>query len=128
MEITAQNTTQHTPLISRLYSAVDAMDAMDAKDVASFVAENVTFKLGNFDAINGRTDVETANASFFETIKAMRHTISGIWESGSTAFCDGLVHYTRKDLSEHEVPFATRLEVHDGKITDYRIYVDISGL
>jgi ketosteroid isomerase-like protein len=125
MEITAQNTTQHTPLISLLYSAVDAMDA---KDVASFVAENVTFKLGNFDTLNGRADVENANASFFETIKAMRHTISGIWESGSTAFCDGLVHYTRKDLSEHEVPFATRLEVQDGKITDYRIYVDISGL
>ena len=125
MEITAQNTTQHTPLISQLYSAVDAMDA---KGVASFVAENVTFKLGNFDALNGRTDVEIANASFFETIKAMRHTISGIWESGSTALCDGLVHYTRKDLSEHEVPFATRLEVQDGKITDYRIYVDISGL
>ena len=83
MEITAQNTTQHTPLISQLYSAVDAMDA---KGVASFVAENVTFKLGNFDALNGRTDVEIANASFFETIKAMRHTISGIWESGSTAF------------------------------------------
>ncbi|SLN51870.1 hypothetical protein ROA7450_02619 [Roseovarius albus] len=58
----------------------------------------------------------------------MQHTISGIWEGGLTAFCDGLVHHTRKDLSEHDVPFATRFEVQDGKITDYRIYVDISGL
>lgn len=125
MKITAQNTTQHTSLISQLYAAVDAMDA---KGIASFLAENVTFKLGNFDTLNGRSDVEVANASFFQTIEAMRHTISGIWESGSTVFCDGLVQYTRKDLSKHEVPFATKLEVQDGKIIDYRVYVDISDL
>ncbi len=125
MKITSKNMTEHTPLIADLYSAVDAMDA---NSVASFVTDDVTFQLGNFDILTGRKGVENANASFFETIKAMRHTITGIWASGSTAFCDGLVHYTRKDLSEHEVPFATRLEIQNGKITDYRVYVDISGL
>ncbi|WP_136057720.1 nuclear transport factor 2 family protein [Candidatus Halocynthiibacter alkanivorans] len=125
MKITSKSMTEHTPLIAELYSAVDAMDA---NKVASFLVDNVTFQLGNFDKLTNRKDVEEANASFFKTIKAMRHTISGIWASGSTAFCDGLVHYTRKDLSEHEVPFATRLELQDGKITDYRVYVDISGL
>jgi len=125
MKITSKNMTEHRPLIASLYSAVDAMDATS---VARFVTDDVTFQLGNFDILTGRKDVESANASFFETIKAMRHTITGIWASGSTAFCDGLVHYTRKDLSEHEVPFATRLELQNGKITDYRVYVDISGL
>ncbi|UWQ80256.1 nuclear transport factor 2 family protein [Leisingera sp. S132] len=125
MQITAKDTTAHTALIDGLYSAVDAMNA---EAVASFLTDDVIFRLGNFEAISGRKPVEAANASFFKTISGMSHTITGIWSSGDTVFCEGSVHYTRKDQSEHEVPFATRLGLRDGKIADYNVYADISGL
>ncbi|MDC0657764.1 nuclear transport factor 2 family protein [Leisingera sp. SS27] len=125
MQITAKGTTPHTALIGGLYSAVDAMNA---EAVVSFLSDDVTFRLGNFDTITGRKPVEDANAAFFTTIDAMHHTITGIWSSGDTVFCEGSVHYTRKDQSEHEVPFATRLGLRDGKIADYNVYADISGL
>ncbi|ATG36751.1 Ketosteroid isomerase-related protein [Phaeobacter piscinae] len=125
MQISAKETTLHTALIEGLYSAVDAMNA---EAVASFLTDDVTFRLGNFDAITGRKAVEDANASFFATIRAMGHTITGIWISGNAVFCEGEVHYTRTDQSEHKVPFATRLGLRDDKIATYNVYADISGL
>ena len=86
------------------------------------------FKLGNHEALNGREQVKAANEAFFSTIKAMRHTITGIWSNGDTALCEGNVHYTRNDLTEIEVPFAAHLDLNDGKIADYRVFVDLSQL
>ncbi len=125
MKITTDNITKYTDLFADLYTAVDAKDA---DGVVRHVADDVTFKLGNFDQLTGRTIVKDANVAFFDTISGMHHTITGIWESGPMAFCEGLVRYTRKDLSEYEVPFATRLEIRNNEIKDYRIFVDISEL
>ena len=125
MELTAQNTSEYSPLITSLYTAVDALDA---QGVVDHVTDDVQFQLGNFEPISGHDAVKNSNAAFFATIKAMHHTISGVWSSGDTAICDGTVHYTRHDQSEHDVPFAAHLGVRDGKIADYRVFVDISGL
>ena len=125
MELTAQNTSEYSPLITSLYTAVDALDA---QGVVDHVTDDVQFQLGNFEPISGHDAVKNSNAAFFATIKAMHHTISGVWSSGDTAICDGTVHYTRHDQSGHEVPFAAHLGVRDGKIADYRVFVDISGL
>lgn len=125
MQLAAKTSSEHTPLIAALYTAVDAMNA---QAVVDHVTDDVRFQLGNFDPLTGRDAVKESNAAFFATINAMRHSISGIWSSGDTAICDGTVHYTRLDLSEHEVPFAAHLDLRDGKIADYRVFVDISGL
>ncbi|WP_170328907.1 nuclear transport factor 2 family protein [Ruegeria arenilitoris] len=125
MQITNEHSSPHAPLVAELYAAVDAMNA---GDVAGFVTEDVTFRLGNFDPVTGREPVHRANEAFFQTISAMRHTITGIWSIGDTVFCDGTVHYTRNDNSEHEVPFATRLGLQGDKVADYAVYVDISAL
>ncbi|WP_299882796.1 nuclear transport factor 2 family protein [uncultured Sulfitobacter sp.] len=125
MELTGQNTSEYSPLITSLYTAVDALDA---QGVVDHVTDDVQFQLGNFEQISGRKAVKNSNAAFFATIKAMHHSISGVWSSGDTAICDGTVHYTRLDQSEHEVPFAAHLGIRDGKIADYRVFVDISGL
>lgn len=122
---TAKNTSEYSPLITSLYTAVDALNA---QGVVDHVTDDVKFQLGNFEPITGREVVKDSNAAFFTTIKAMRHTISRVWSSGDTAICDGTVHYTRHDQSEHEVPFAAHLGVRDGKIADYRVFVDISEL
>ena len=125
MQILTQQKTEHTPLIKALYTAVDSLDAGGVVDQ---VTNDVRFQLGNHEALNGREKVKAANEGFFSTIKAMRHSITGIWSIGDTALCDGSVHYTRKDLSEIEVPFAAHLDLRGGKISDYRVFVDLSEL
>ncbi|MES0864908.1 nuclear transport factor 2 family protein [Ruegeria sp. SCPT10] len=125
MQITTPTTAVHAPLIASLYTAVDALDEAG---VVEHVTEDVQFQLGNFEQVDGRTAVQAANAGFFSTIQGMQHTITGIWSSGDTAFCDGTVHYTRNDQSMHEVRFAARFNFRADRIADYRVYVDISGL
>ena len=125
MELTAVNTSEHTALISALYTAVDEMNAQGVVDQ---VTEDVRFQLGNFEPITGRDAVKEANAAFFKTIDAMSHTVTDVWSSGDTAICDGTVHYTRRDKSKHEVPFAAHLGLREGKVADYKVFVDISAL
>lgn len=125
MQLTAHGNSPHRNLIAGLYSAVDNLDA---QGVGSFIADDVLFRLGNFDVLQGRQAVIDANAAFFGTIAAMRHTISGIWSEGETVICSGEVHYTRQDASDLTVPFATVLTLRDTRISDYRVYVDVSPL
>lgn len=125
MQITTESTTPHHELIAGLYQAVDALDA---EGVGSFVTDDVLFRLGNFDPLQGRQQVIDANAAFFNTISAMQHTISGIWSDGNTVICSGEVHYTRKDTSTLSVPFATVLALTGSRIADYRVFVDVSPL
>ncbi len=125
MKIITSTKSPHRDLVAGLYSAVDNLDA---DGVGSFVAPGVTFRMGNFDELHGRQQVIDANAAFFRTIAAMRHTIMGLWSQGQTAICSGTVHYTRMDETEMEVPFATVLTLTGGLIADYRVYVDVSNL
>ena len=125
MKITATMENPHRDLVAGLYAAVDALDA---NEVGAFIAPDVRFQLGNFDETRGRQAVIDANAAFFRTIAAMRHTITGLWSEGRTVICAGSVQYTRKDTSQLEIPFATVLTLDDDRIADYRVYADISPL
>lgn len=125
MNISTQEKSEHTDLIAALYTAVDALNVQGVVDQ---VTEDVRFQLGNGDPIVGRDAVRDANAAFFGTIQAMRHTITEVWSVDNTAICNGSVHYTRKDETEHEVPFAAHLGLSKGKVSDYKVFVDISGL
>lgn len=125
MQITTQNPSEHTPVITALYTAVDEMNA---EGVVDHVTDDVQFQLGNFEPLAGRDAVKSSNAAFFKTIKAMEHTINNVWSCDDTVICDGTVRYTRLDHSEHEVPFAAHLGLSDGKIADYRVFVDVSGV
>ena len=125
MQITTQTDDSQTDLIAALYSAVDARDA---QKIGAMVSHDVVFQLGNFDALHGRQAVVDANEAFFGTIANMAHTITRILSDGGTVFCAGTVHYTRHDGSELEIPFATALQVTEGLITDYRVFVDVSPL
>lgn len=125
MNITSPTETAHRALIADLYAAVDRRDA---QAVGSFVSKDARFQIGNFDEIQGRQSIIDANADFFATIKGMEHGVDDLWSVDQTAFCTGRVHYTRKDDSTHDVPFATVLNVRGEQISDYRVFVDISAL
>ncbi|ASP34993.1 nuclear transport factor 2 family protein [Labrenzia sp. VG12] len=125
MQITTETTTPYRDLIAGLYTAVDDLDA---EGVGSLVTDDVRFRLGNFETLQGRQAVIDANAAFFGTISAMQHTISGIWSDGNTVICSGEVHYTRQDTSSLSVPFATVLALTGSRIADYRVFVDVSPL
>jgi len=112
-------------MVKTLYQAVDSLDVAA---LAPFLANDVTFQLGNFPAIHGKEPALEANDGFFKTIASMRHTIDGIWAQGPTVICNGNVTYTRLDGTELTIPFATILFLANDKITTYQVYADVSPL
>ncbi|OUR96889.1 hypothetical protein A9Q84_11170 [Halobacteriovorax marinus] len=115
----------YVKLVKELYQHVDNLDL---NGLETLMAEDVHFRLGNFDSVNGVNDVLVANKSFFGSIKGMRHTFDKFWVQGSEVICNGSVDYIRLDGSGHSITFVTILKFNGQKISNYLVYADVSGL
>ena len=109
----------------------DLFQAIDAKDTEAFtanLAEDVHFRFGNAEPVEGRASVLEAVSGFFSSIRSLRHEIGEVWEIADDALVRGTVTYTRMDESQISVPFADTLKRRKGLIVEYAIYIDISAL
>jgi len=105
-----------------------ASDSMDVDGWVQYQAEDVFFRFGNAEPINGREAVRAAIKEFFGMIRGIRHTILADWEIGDTVVQQLEVTYTRQDGNEVTMPAANILRFRDGQITEYLIYVDQAPL
>lgn len=112
-------------LVDHLFRSVDAMDT---DTFLSFLTEDITFRFGNAPAVTGKQAVNEAVTGFFNAIKSLHHTIDQVWSQDNHIICKGTATYTRKDDSTLTVPFANIFRIHEEKISEYLIYVDISQL
>ena len=111
--------------IRGLFSSIDKLDI---NKFTSFLTEDVTFRLGNAEAVSGKGTVEAMVGGFFSSISGMRHDIFKIWEHSNVVITHGNVTYIRKDSSELSVPFANILKLENDLVNEYLVYVDISQL
>ena len=105
--------------------------AIDEKDTTAFVAfltEDARFRFGSAPAATGRDAISAAVDGFFQSIAGLRHRIDLTLREGDTLVCEGQVTYTRHDGSELALPFANVFAMDDGRIADYKIYMDIGPL
>ncbi len=105
--------------------------AIDAKDIlkfTSFLSEDCAFRFGNNPIVSGKENISVIIAAFFDSIEALRHTITEQYHDKDSLICRGEVTYTRKDMKKVTVPFCNVFKTHDGKITQYLIYVDVMPL
>ena len=118
-------------LVNNLYQAVDNKD-VDYLD--RHLANKVRFRIGNHPALTNKSEILSANQSFFSSITSMKHSIDRIVHqheptSDTTHIsCHGTVDYVRLDESEHSAVFSTSLSVQNGEIVDYLVFADLSGL
>ncbi len=103
-----------------------AIDAMQADTFAAFLTEDARFTFGNAASIDGRAAIRDAVATFFGTIKALRHEITNVWEVGETVICQLAITYTRHDNRVVAIPAANIFHMRDKLIRDYLIYIDLS--
>jgi len=92
-------------------------DAIDARDIASFgrfLAPDCVFRFGNPPPVAGFERVLAHVADFFDSVRALRHEPSTVWETADALICHGMVTYTRHDGSELCVPFCNVLKLADG--------------
>ena len=114
----------------------DLYQAVDSKNLAYLeqkLADRTRFRLGNHAEVTDKTQILQSNEQFFSSIQSMRHEIADVLvapvnSSRAKIACHGFVEYTRLDGSHHSVTFSTMLDIQDGLITDYLVFVDISEL
>ncbi|MCC7327681.1 MAG: nuclear transport factor 2 family protein [Burkholderiales bacterium] len=105
-----------------------AVDARDTPRFLPFLTEDAAFRFANHPPATGRAEVGAAVSAFLGSIREVRHEIDHAWAPAGHAICQGTVTYTRVDGSTLTVPFANVFAMRDGRIRDYRIYVDASAL
>jgi ketosteroid isomerase-like protein len=105
----------------RLFATIDRMDA---HAFASYLTEDGVFRFANQPAARGRVAVEAAVSGFFSTIAGLRHELLREWRQPDSVVVEGCVTYTRQDGGSVTVPFVDVLDLCNGAISDYRIYVD----
>ncbi len=106
----------------------DAIDGMDADAFAGFLADDVSFRFGNWPAVSGAAEVRAMVAGFFAGVAGLSHRLEAVLSDGDGVVVHGNVTYTRHDGSTLTVPFANIFRARDGRIRDYRIYADVSAL
>lgn len=110
--------------INKLFLAVDCKDA---DGFISFLGENACFRFAGMPVVRGKKDIRDAVASFFSSVRSLRHRIMDIWQQGDTVILEGEVTYSFADGRELILPFVNIFRMNAGLISDYRIYIDMSA-
>lgn len=117
-----------TPWDGMLAGLFAAIDAKDTEQFLEYLSESPRFRFGSAPAVEGRAAVRDAVQAFFDSIAGLEHSLSASASVGTTLFTEGDVTYTRHDGSTITLPFADVFELRDGRIADYKIYMDIGPL
>ena len=105
-----------------------AIDARNAERFVGFLTEDATFRFGSAPPVQGREAIRQAVGEFFATIAGLSHAVTNWLASDGALVCEGEVTYTRHDGSTVTLPFADFFELDNGRISHYKIYMDIGPL
>ena len=111
--------------IRRLFEAVDDKDT--AYYLGHHFADDVTFRFGNADVVEGRPAVVATCETFLAGIAGIRHEIEQLWQVDADRVVAVMtVHYEKLDGGRLSLPCANTFRVRDDEVSDYRIYMDIT--
>lgn len=105
-----------------------AIDSKNATEFAKFLTDDGVFRYGNYPDVAGKENVEKFVAGFFESIKALSHTLNDIWEVDGARIVAGMVTYTRHNGTQLTVPFCNVLKMQGELVQQYLVHIDTSQL
>ena len=111
-----------------LFAQVDGRAAIGA---AENFTDDGTLQFANYPPMTGRTAIAQFVTILFELAATVKHELHNFWAVGDrTAITNGMVTFTRHDLTELVVPFATVSQFNEDRtlLTDHQVYVDCSAL
>jgi ketosteroid isomerase-like protein len=104
-----------------------AVDSGDVDVLCRHVTDDVRFQFGNAEVITGQSAFEAASRAFLKSIAAIRHELLDLWEvEGGTVIAVMMVHYERLDGQKLSLPCCNLFGTRDGRVHDYRVYMDIN--
>jgi hypothetical protein len=127
----AENNTNAAPIDPMLLDEwarnfFSIVDSRDTALISSFFSDDIRLTFGNRPVIVGR---EAAGKAFkSDRLKTVQHDIIGIWRGkdndADVLSVEARVTYTLDDDSKVTVPCVSTLRLINGKIADYRIFID----
>ena len=106
-----------------------ALDAGDVETAMGFLAEDVVLRFGNAEPAVGSTSIADTAAAMANVIASMSHTMRAVWttpQPDPAVICEMDVTYRRHDGTELTLPCVNVFRLRDGRVADYRIYMDIN--
>ena len=111
--------------VSELFHAVDAWDV---ERFMSFLAEDVYFRFGNSDAIQGKENVREEVKGWVSDKYSMQHTLDTTIVHGDLVVVHGIATYKMLDSSTLSLPFADIWTMEGPRINEYLVFIDITQL
>jgi ketosteroid isomerase-like protein len=111
-------------LSDHLRRVFGTFDAQDVSSLAEFMTDDVELRLGNADAIKGKTAFVDAVNAFLGSVAGVRHDILTVYRDGDAAIVEFNVQYTRHDGRVVTLPCCNVFRLRDGLIAEYRSYID----
>ncbi|HMM54032.1 MAG TPA: nuclear transport factor 2 family protein [Candidatus Desulfobacillus sp.] len=104
---------------------------VDSKNVEQFVShltDGAIFVFGNAEPARGHAQIAEYVGGFLSSLKQTTHVINDVWHVGDAIITRLEVTYRRLDDAERSYPSVTIWKMRDGRISDYRIFIDNSTL
>ena len=106
---------------------IEATDLADVDRVSDLVTDDIRLQFGSTEPTVGKQSLIDGAAEFNGSIASIRHDINGLWTvEPDTVITEMVVHYERLDGQSLSLPCTNIFRVRNGKIADYRVYMDIA--
>ena len=106
-----------------------ATDSGDLGRVLELLTEDVHFQFGNSEPAVGHDGFAATAANLQTVVAGISHDLNTVWtvqDPDPAVICEMTVTYERHDGSRLTLPCANVFRLRDGRIADYRIYMDIN--
>ena len=101
-----------------------AFDSKDVSSLAAFMTDDVRLRLGNAEAVQGKSAFVEAVNAFLASVAAFRHEVLSAWSDGDALIAEFDVRYTRLDGGEVTLPCCNVFRLREGLVAEYRSYID----
>jgi ketosteroid isomerase-like protein len=106
---------------------IEATDAADVDWVSDLVTDDIRLQFGSAEPTVGKQVLIDGAVAFNASIASIRHDVNALWTVESdVVITEMMVHYERLDGHSVSLPCTNIFRVRDGKIADYRVYMDIA--
>jgi ketosteroid isomerase-like protein len=105
------------------------LDGGDTEATLRFMSEDVAFRFGSAEPSVGTAAMAANSAAMAGVVAAMSHEVLAMWTTGEpdpAVICEMNVTYRRHDDSEITLPCVNVFRLREGRIADYRIYMDVN--
>jgi ketosteroid isomerase-like protein len=104
-----------------------ARDAGDTSRVLGLMTDDVRFRFGSAEPTVGRAAIVANATAMAGTVASLSHELLAVWtveKPEPAVLCEMAVTYQRHDGSRVTLPCLNVFRLRDGRIADYRIYMD----